>query len=282
MARREAILPEELFETANRLKADGKKVSADYLMEALGGGSYRTIYKLMGQWEQMQPTAITTSPNEIPAAVQASFASAWRLAAQEAERGLLAAKEKAAEEVSAALQQVEGALEQIGKLEAESEADAVRIEELTAKLAEKEELVHLAQTDAAGHRAAAEQLQKLVEKQEKDLERLRAEGVQEREKHQEVQQNTNATIEMLRESLKNAQENAGKFERESRENRNLRDQMSMAKEKAEEVSKVDRAARETALKEAAELKGEVNSLLRQNEQLVAKLAGIDKEEKKKS
>jgi chromosome segregation ATPase len=215
MARREAILPEELFETANRLKAEGKKVSADSLMEALGGGSYRTIYRLMGQWEQMQPTAITTSPNEIPAAVQASFASAWRLAAQEAERGLLAAKEKAAEEVSAALQQVEGALEQIGKLEAESEADAIRIEELTAKLAEKEELVHMAQTDAAGHRAAAEQLQKLVEK-------------------------------------------------------------------AEETSKVDRAARETALKEAAELKGEVNSLLRQNEQLVAKLAGTDKEEKKKS
>lgn len=215
MARRDPILPDELFETANRLRAEGKKVSADSLMEALGGGSYRTIYKLMGQWEQMQPAAITTSPNEIPAAVQATFAAAWRMAAQEAERGLLSAKEKAAEEVSAALQQVEGALAQIGRLEAESEADTIRIEELTAKLAEKEELVHLAQADAAGHRAAAEQLQKLVEKQE-------------------------------------------------------------------QASKIDRAEREAALKEAAELKGEVNSLVRQNDQLVAKLAGSDKEEKKKS
>ncbi|MBA4027041.1 MAG: hypothetical protein C0473_02250 [Cyanobacteria bacterium DS3.002] len=281
MARREAILPEELFETANRLKAEGKKVSADSLMEALGGGSYRTIYKLMGQWEQMQPTATTTSPNEIPAAVQASFASAWRLAAQEAERGLLTAKEKAAEEVGAALQQVEGALEQIGKLEAESEADAIRIEELTAKLAEKEELAHQAQTEAAAHKATAEQLQKLVEKQEKDLERLRNESIQEREKHQEAQQNTNATIEILKESLKNAQANAEKFERESRENRNLRDQMNQAKEKAEEASKADRAERDTALKETAELKGEVKTLVRQNEQLVARLAGSDKDEKRK-
>jgi len=279
MARRDAILPEELFETANRLKADGQKVTADTLMEALGGGSYRTIYRLLGQWQQMHPTVIVTKPDEIPAAVQASFASAWRLAAQEAERGILAAKEKAAEDVAVALQQVEGALEQIGRLEAEGEADGLKIEELIAKVAKLEGIASQARTESAAHKAAGDQLQNQLEKQEKDIERLRAELVAERNNHQETQQNTNATIELLRESLKNAQANTSKFEAERRELSNLRDQMQQAKEQAEETSKTDRAERDAAIKEAAAVKGQLESLKSQNEDLLNRLT--KPEDKKK-
>ena len=276
MARRRAVEADEFFETANRLQAEGKEVTATTMLDALGGGSLRTIYKHLEIWQEQRPTLVATTPEEIPGSVQVAFASAWRLATQEAGRVVLAVKEKAAAEVQAAQDQFQGALDAIEKLESESEADAIRIEELTAKLFEKEELVHLAQADAAGHRAAAEQLQKLVEKQEKDLERLRAEGIQEREKHQEAQQNTNATIELLRESLKNAQANADKFERESHENRNLRDQANQAKNKAEEASKADRAAREAAIKEAAEQKGKAEALKAQNAELLALVGDIEK------
>jgi len=47
---------------------------------------------------------------------------------------VVVAKEKAAEEVEAALKQFHGALEAIGKLEAESEADANRLTVLRSEL----------------------------------------------------------------------------------------------------------------------------------------------------
>lgn len=47
MARRHPIDPDELFETANRLVAEGKEVTATALLDALGGGSLRTIYKYL-------------------------------------------------------------------------------------------------------------------------------------------------------------------------------------------------------------------------------------------
>ena len=175
MARRRAIEADELCETANRLKAEGKDVTAVALLDALGGGSLRTIYKHLEVWQQSRPVEVKTEANEIPPQVQASFASAWRMAAQEAGREVLAVKEKATEEVNAALRQFHGALEAIGKLEAESEADAQELEALKVKLSEAEALAHSAQKDGAAHKAGAEQLQKTVEKQEAELAQLRAE-----------------------------------------------------------------------------------------------------------
>ena len=88
MARRRAIEPEELFETANRLKAEGKEVSATALLDALGGGSLRTIYKLLEQWDESHPAVISTVNNEIPADVMAGFSNSWRLVTQAAERNI--------------------------------------------------------------------------------------------------------------------------------------------------------------------------------------------------
>ena len=176
MARRRAIEADELFETANRLKAEGKEVTAVALLDALGGGSLRTIYKLMEAWQQSRPAEVKNEPTEIPPAVMAGFVNSWRLATQEAGREVADVKEKAKEEVAAALRQFHGALEAIGKMEAESEADAQEIERLTAKLTELEAAMHEAQKEAVGHKAMVDQLQKLVEKQEKEIERLRVEA----------------------------------------------------------------------------------------------------------
>ena len=66
------------------------------------------------------------------------------------------------------------ALDEIGKLEAESEADAQEIEALRGKLAETESALQEARAESAGHKAASEQLQKMVEKLESDLSRSQA------------------------------------------------------------------------------------------------------------
>lgn len=176
MARRRAIEADELFETADRLKAEGKDVTALSLLDALGGGSLRTIYKHLETWQQARPPEVKNEPNEIPPSVMAGFANAWRTATHEAGRQVAEVKETAREEVAAALRQFHGALEAIAKMEAESEADVQEIERLTGKLSETETALHEAQKEAVGHKAMVEQLQKLVEKQEKEVERLRAEA----------------------------------------------------------------------------------------------------------
>ncbi len=176
MARRRAIEADELFETANRLKAEGKEVTAVALLDALGGGSLRTIYKLMETWQQSRPAEVKTEPTEIPPAVMAGFVNSWRLATQEAGREVADVKEKAKEEVAAALRQFHGALEAIGKMEAESEADDQEIERLTGKLETTEAALHELQKESAGQKSLLEQLQKLTEKQESVIEGLRQEA----------------------------------------------------------------------------------------------------------
>lgn len=224
MARRRAIEADELFETANRLQAEGKDVTATALLDALGGGSLRTIYKLLEVWEEKRPPVINTASTEIPADVMAGFSNTWRLVTMAADRSIQAAKDKAAEDVDAALQKFQVALDAADKLEAENEALAQQVEELKAKLAESEAAAHSAQAEAAGHKAAAEQLERLVAKAEHDLERVRRE--------------------------------------------------------ADEASKAERAERDAAIREAAELKGMATTLQTQNDQLMARL-GDNKHEKRR-
>jgi len=67
MARRRAIEADELFETASRLQAEGKDVTAVALLDALGGGSLRTIYKHLEVWQQRRPPSLPAPLEEIPA-----------------------------------------------------------------------------------------------------------------------------------------------------------------------------------------------------------------------
>jgi len=280
MARRQPVDADELFETANRLKAEGREVTALSLLDALGGGSLRTIYKHLETWQKQIPAEVKIEANEIPAQVQAAFAGAWRLAAQEAGREVLAVKEKASEEVSAALRQFHGALEAIGKLEKESEADAQELEAVKAKLVEMEAVAHAAQTEAAAHKASLEQLERQLVKQEADLGRMRAEVEGERSKHKqeqlEAQQRADAKMEEMKKSIKAAEELAAKHKSESLEHRNLRDQMRLVKDKAEEATRAERAERDNAVKEAAELKGQAEALRTQNAELLALVGSQEK------
>ncbi len=170
MARRQAIEPEELFETANRLKAEGKEVTALALIEALGGGSFRTIYKYLEIWEKNRPAEVINTPDEIPPQVLASFSSAWRLALQESKREVEAIKAQAKEDVAAALRQFHGALEAIDKLEKEREAELEALEGLQKVLAENKAELSKAEIEMAADKARIEELREQLKEQkaEKD------------------------------------------------------------------------------------------------------------------
>lgn len=238
MARRRAIEADELFETANRLQAEGKDVSATALLDALGGGSLRTIYKLLEVWQQQRPAVVITTPEEIPASVQAVFASCWRQATQEAGRQVIAVKEKAAEEVDAAVKKFQDALDAIENLEKESEADAQQIDTLKERVAELEAVLQKSQTEAAASKAAGEQLQQQVKAQEAELERL----------HSDIDKERSSRQQQL--------------------------------EKVEAASKTDREERDAAIKQASELRGQVEALKAQNTELLAKFGRDDKQPRK--
>ena len=55
MARTVGIDRDEVFETANRLEAEGKEVTALSMLAALGRGSLTTIYKYLDAWKESKP-----------------------------------------------------------------------------------------------------------------------------------------------------------------------------------------------------------------------------------
>lgn len=158
MARRQAIDPRELFEVADRLKAEGKEVTALSLLDALGGGSLRTIYKHLEVWQKSRPALVVGDQEEIPPQVLASFSASWRMALQESRREVQEIKDKAKEEVAAALRQFEGALEAIEKLESDREADLEAIEGLHKITAEMRLEASKLESDLAVEKARADEL----------------------------------------------------------------------------------------------------------------------------
>ena len=90
--------------------------------------------------------------------VKTAFATAWRVAAEEAARETMVIREKAADEINAALRQFHGALEAIAKLEADREADADIIEGLQKIAAEQKAENAKLETEAATERARADEL----------------------------------------------------------------------------------------------------------------------------
>ena len=133
MGRRGSITEAQVFEAADALMAQGREVTPTVLLGMLGSGSFTTIYKHLEAWEGSKKAGGAERPAAVPEAVLSAFGAAWRAACVEAGKEVLAVKEQAAEQVEAARVQLKEALLAIEKLEAQSEADAGRIEELTAK-----------------------------------------------------------------------------------------------------------------------------------------------------
>lgn len=292
MARRHPIDPDELFETANRLVAEGKDVTATTLLDALGGGSLRTIYKYLEQWKEKSPIVPVKKTVEIPDRVQASFAMAWRMATDEAAIEIEAVKEKAAEDVAAANNRFQEALNAAERLERETQEAAEVIDGLKSQVATlTEEVTNLSATRAR-YKATAEQLEQQVKAQGLELDRVHKERAEEREEHsQQIAKLENSAalaasghqqeISSLRSALDEARSKITEVEKQRDEAKNSVSDSQKQLEKAEAAAKADRAERDAAIKEAAELKGLSGSLKEQNTALMAKLNSDEKSEKKK-
>lgn len=168
MARGPVIQEDELFEVANRLEAEGKEVTALALLEALGRGSLTTIYKHLEVWKTAKPVKVQLSNNEMPDRVKSAFMVAWREASQEAGIAVEETKEKAKEEVAAALRQFHGALEAIAKLEKDKEAQDEAIEGLQKQLAEAKAEATKAESEGAAEKARADELREQLKAQQQD------------------------------------------------------------------------------------------------------------------
>jgi chromosome segregation ATPase len=286
MARRPALDREEVFQAANTLKSEGKEVTAVALLDALGGGSLRTIYKHMEEWQKEQPQAAGNGQKtEVPEAVLAAFMSTWRTAAAEAAKETTAVRDKAAEEVKEAQKQFAGALEIIEKFETESEANAQQMESMSARIKELEAALHKEENEKAALSATAEQLRHQVKSQEGELERVHNEREKDRKHYQDE-------IAKLNDTLAKAKEAAGTdIERLGKELSDSQKALEKAQAEKEEAIKSrrqseERAAQsqekaEKAMTEAAELRGKVEALQSQNTEILSRLKDPNSEDKPK-
>jgi chromosome segregation ATPase len=295
MGRRGSISEEQVFEAADALVAQGKEVTPTALLGSLGSGSFTTIYKHLSAWEASRATAVTDRAAIIPDTVLSAFGAAWRAASAEAGKEVLAVREQAAEDVAAAKAQFQEALETIERLEAESEADASRIDSLSAKIAELEKALHQAENENAALTATSEQLRHQVKSQQSELERVHEDADSERKRHQEemakattAQDKANTQIEQLRQQVADVQSKLEKAERERAESQLKAQEAAGRADKAEERALKSeqetaqaRKDKEAAIKEAAELRGKASALDVQNKDLLARLSDKTDEPKKR-
>lgn len=300
MGRRGSITAAQVFEAADALVAQGREVTPTALLTSLGSGSFTTIYKHLEAWEESRKSAITDRAAVIPEAVLSAFGAAWRAASAEAGKEVALVREQAGEEVAAAKAQFQEALETIERLESESEADAAKIDSLNSKIAELEAALHKSDNEKAAATATAEQLRHQVRSQEAELERVHKDADSERKRHQEeldkamkssaaAQEKATAQIEQLRQQNSELQSKLEKAERATTESNAKAQEAASRADKAEERVKASeqevaatRKERETAIKEAAELRGKATALETQNADLLARLSERDRGDKPKS
>lgn len=175
MARGPNIDQDELFEAANRLEADGKEVTAQALLTALGRGSYTTVYKHLDAWKASRPAPVAAVSVQMPEPVKNIFAGAWRMALMESAKETEAVRAKAAEDLRQAAAQFQGALDAIEKLEKEAEESAKELASTKELADQKQAEIVKAESELAGQKAACEELRHQLSDKDRENSRLREE-----------------------------------------------------------------------------------------------------------
>lgn len=273
--RRPAIHKEELFQAADDLVADGKRVTATALLDALGGGSLRTIYKYMTEWQQGQFQEPTNGqPTELPDSVLAAFKATWRAATAEADRATAAVREQAAEEVKAAEGKFTDALDVIERLESQADQDAQKIEELTAKIAEIETALRNSEMEKAGLAATTKQLENQIRSKESEIVRLQ-------DDHQIAQERHKTENNKLNGALAEEKAEKEKLMSELASANKVIEKAQAQAQTADEKAAKNQEKTEKAIAEAAELRGKVEALTTQNKELLSRLKVPEPEKPKK-
>jgi len=250
-------------------------VTATALLDALGGGSLRTIYKYLAEWQQGQAQEPTNGQQtELPDSVLAAFKATWRAATAEADRATAAVREQAAEEVKTAESKFADALDAIERLESQADQDAQKIEELTAKIAEIESALRNSEMEKAGLTATTKQLENQIRSKESEIVRLQDEHQIEQDRHKTE---TNKLSGALAEEKAEKEKLMSELAASKKTIEKAQAQVQSADEKATK----NQEKAEKAIAEAAELRGKVEALSTQNKELLSRLRGPEPQKPKK-
>lgn len=147
-------LEERVHAAADALRRDGRKITAESVRQAIGGGSLRDICPALRRWRELteSPSEATSSiPPEIARVFREAEAKAWSMAEARIAERVAMAETAGANRIAVAEAERDEALEDIGRLERRL---ASLDQELVASR-EAERQAALAQARAEGERETA-------------------------------------------------------------------------------------------------------------------------------
>jgi len=171
---RSGVTRERVFETADALVREEQNPTVVSVRTRLGGGSPNTIAPFLGEWKALHEHAQAASVPAPPEPVEAVLRQVWGTAWQEAqgqlegEREALSAARKEIEKERAAM------LAEIERLDTELTAALEEVGQGRAALEEQRQAHERAESAAREAGALAEEREKRISAQDRELQELRA------------------------------------------------------------------------------------------------------------
>jgi len=170
---RSGVTREQVFETADALVREGQNPTVVAVRTRLGGGSPNTITPLLGGWKALNETRQAQDMPQVPEPVEAVMRQVWGAAWQQAQAQL----EGEREALSAARKEIakERAemLAEIGRMDSEMEAAKDTIRQGTEALEAERRTHEQTKSEACEARALADEREKRISAQDKELQDLR-------------------------------------------------------------------------------------------------------------
>ena len=181
MGRTSLHTKEQVFAAAERLRLEGKVVTAIALREALGGGSLTTIYKHLDAWKAEQKNKPQPFFFEMPESVKTAFDHVWHSATLEAGREITLIRSQAETDKASLTQRFEESLLSIEQLESELNEEAQKNDALTRSVEEQNNLIQEMKTQEAMFKAEIGSLKQQIDAliTERDLARKEASSARE-------------------------------------------------------------------------------------------------------
>lgn len=173
-----AIVTEDLVaEVADALVVEGKDPSIVAIQTRIGGGSYSTVKRFRDIWivkREADAAAVADVPSEVEAKGREFVQVVWKMAAQNAQRDVQVAKEEAAVEVAAVRGELNGAQDEIARLERLELQQSETIEQQAQRLRS----VELELVEARAQASRLGEVQRELTAQKEALESARREVVE--------------------------------------------------------------------------------------------------------
>ena len=287
MAGLEKIVTDELvFEIADRLAGEGRKVSNRMVWDQIGGGSMTTIAAALRRWRERQqlesapPAPLTPLPESIAAAMREAVQRLWQAAQEETQKeidrltqAINARVAEAVAERDAALGELQTTVEELRVLvvkDTEQRAALLALQQAEAALQGE-----LAQANARAGRAEtrAIEIERRADDLGAELERVHTETAAERERQAAALAQLTGQCETVRTELTSAQHQAQAMQQEK---------ATFERQAADTVTRLDtaKAERDRARQEAAaaresvaRLQGHIEAMTAQHAALLQTMAG---------